>query len=758
MAWALLGTILIGAMELPAGPTPEPVAFPHFPDRLHAYVWRNWNLVPTERLAEAIGAEPANILEVGKAMGLPDPSPVSVEQWRRSYITIIRRNWHLLPYEQLLALLDWTPEEMAYTLREDDFLYIKLGSLKPNCEPLRYEAPDEATRARRAEIAALARATFPQGVGVSEEPLFGFIAALSKFPDTPAPPVEDSKFSPRFCSSYFTMYGDTLLEKEADSFPEGYLARLSRSGVNGLWIQAVLYKLTPYPWDETLSERYEERLASLRELVARAGKYGIGIHLYLNEPRAMHVSFHERHPGLKGVVEGDHAAMCTSVPAVRDYIRDAVRRICTEVPDLAGFFTISGSENLTNCWSHHRGQDCPRCAERSPGEVIAEYHAVIREGIAQAGAKTGLIAWDWGWNDGWVKDIVDRLPADVTLQSVSEWSIPIRRGGIDSVIGEYSISGVGPGPRATAHWALARERGLKTSAKIQANNTWELSAVPYIPAVENVARHAENIRNAGVDSIMLGWTLGGCPSPNLEIVAEMGRGEARPVDDVLASVAARRHGPDVAPHMVRAWKTFSAAFSEFPFHIGLVYTAPQQMGPANPLWEAPTGYNATMVGLPYDDLDRWRAVYTPEAFIGQFTKVADGIEATLAELRRATAEIETSPEFADALAGELRVMEVCYIHYRSVANQARFVVARRSLEAAEDAGAARAALDEMEALLNSEMDLATRLYALQTRDSRFGYEASNHYYYVPMDLAEKVLNCRDLLDRWLPAERAKRSL
>ena len=40
-------------------------------------------------------------------------------------------------------------------------------------------------------------------------------------------------------------------------------------------------------------------------------------------------------------------------------------------------------------------------------------------------------------------------------------------------------------------------------------------------------------------------------------------------------------------------------------------------------------------------------------------------------------------------------------------------------------------------------------------DSRIGFEASNQYYYVPLDLVEKVLNCRDLLDRWLPAQRAK---
>ena len=71
--------------------------------------------------------------------------------------------------------------------------------------------------------------------------------------------------------------------------------------------------------------------------------------------------------------------------------------------------------------------------------------------------------------------------------SVSEWSLPIVRGGVASEVGEYSISAIGPGPRAKRHWAAARERGLPAFAKIQAGTTWELGSVPYLPALNNVA-------------------------------------------------------------------------------------------------------------------------------------------------------------------------------------------------------------------------------------------------------------------------------
>ena len=778
----------ISASDLPAGSAPPPVPLPHFPSRLHAFVWRNWPLVPVERMAKVVGTRPADLLRLGRAMGLAEPPRITADQQRRSALTVIRRNWHLLPYEQLLDLLGWTAEQMAFTLREDDFLFVKLGSLKPKCEPLRYSPSDEKTLAREREIARVVREEFPEGVGEGKESLFRFVRDLSRRPPRSRITEHGTRktLSPRFCYSYFALYGDPLLEPEADPYPDGFLARLAASGVDGVWLQAVLYKLAPFPWQPSLSARYQERLANLRKLVVRARKHSIGVWLYLNEPRAMPLAFFQDRPQMKGVVEGDHAALCTSDADVRRYIVESVASICRAVPDLAGFFTISGSENLTNCWSHGGGASCPRCATRGAAEVIAEVNGLFWEGIRKGSlprtnaspdgshavtSAATLIVWDWGWRDEWAEEIIKRLPQGVALMSVSEWSIPIRRGGVETVVGEYSISTVGPGPRAKRHWELARQRGLKVMAKIQAGNTWELSAVPYIPALANVAQHAANLRAAGVQGLMLGWTLGGYPSPNLEVVAEIaGEGDSlnretgkslnREVlspDEAMMIVARRRFGEALAPAVVQAWREFSAAFSEFPFHGGLVYNAPMQYGPSNLLWAEPTGYRATMVGFPYDDLDGWRQVYPAEVFIAQFDKVADGFERDLAKLKEADElrQTDLTSEQQRALRAELNVAAAAAIHFRTTANQARFVQARRALAVAKSAEEARPLLAALEKTLRDEIALARQLHAIQTRDSRIGFEASNQYYYVPADLAEKVLNCRDLLERWLPAQRMK---
>lgn len=759
MTWALLGMFLLNAVELPVGTAPAPLKTPGFPDALHAYVWCNWELVPVDRLAKVVGATPDQIIAIARSMGLPDQPAISRELELRSYITVIRRNWHLLPYEQLLELLDWTPEQLAFTLREDDFLYIKLGSLKPKCAPLHYAPPSDEAKARAAAIAGTIHEVFPEGLGQPKDPLFGFVKTLSEMPPE-IPSAElgtKSLFEPRYCASYFALYGDPFLETEADSFPEGYLARLAQTGVDGVWLQAVLYKMAPFPWDPKYSERCEERLANLAKLVAKAKKYGIGVHLYLNEPRAMPQSFFAPHPDLKGVSEGDYAALCSSAPAVQDYIRNSVATICRAVPDLAGFFTITASENLTNCWSHFQGAQCPRCKDLGGPAVIVQLASAIQQGIEQGGGKAELTMWDWGWQDPWVKTILEQFPKKVRFMSVSEWSLPIERGGIKSTIGEYSISAVGPGPRATKHWAYAREAGLRTLAKVQVNNTWEIAAVPYIPAVANAAQHALNLRGMHLNGIMYGWTLGGCPSPNFEAFAEMGRPEAQTVDDVLQRVAQHRFGAAAAPAMAEAWKAFSTAFSEYPYGGGL-YPGPQQMGPANPLWEEPTNYAPTMVGLPYDGLDQWCAAYPADVFAGQFEKMADGFDAAIASVKTAAAKLAMEAGQKEALEQELGVAEACAVHFRSVANQSRFVLARNKLAKTTDKDAAAQLIAALEELIKNEAGLAARLYTLQTHDSRIGFESSNHYFYVPLDLAAKVINCRDLQQRWLPAQRVQHGL
>ena len=51
------------------------IAAQHFPDRLHTFIWRNWQSVTLERMAKVVGTTPENVREIGLSMGLPPHVP-----------------------------------------------------------------------------------------------------------------------------------------------------------------------------------------------------------------------------------------------------------------------------------------------------------------------------------------------------------------------------------------------------------------------------------------------------------------------------------------------------------------------------------------------------------------------------------------------------------------------------------------------------------------------------------------------------------
>ena len=732
---------------LPVGAYPDAIPVTHFPDRLHAFVWRNWNLVSLDAMSKTIGCKKSDIQDIAASMGLPSYVPVDESFKKRIYITVIRRNWHLLPYDQLLKLLDMTSEELSVALKEDDFLFIKLGSLKPKVAKLRYSAPSPKTIARAAAIKKIAGKYFRQPTGV---PRFKFIDDLSQvLPNSKidSAVTYDANARPRIVYSYFGIFGDPLSDTSKNPYPDGLLEKLSRSGVNGIWMHTVLNQMAPGGKDfPEFGAGHEVRINNLKKIVDRASKYGIGIYLYINEPRAMPASFFTNRAGMQGTKEGNFYAMCTSNDTVVNWMRSSLEFVFKNVPGLAGVLTMTASENFTNCASHGHPELCPRCSQRSYADIIAGVNRVIEEGVHAGNPSAKVVVWDWGWhNHGLAQDVITALPKSVYLMSVSEWAKPISRGGVESKVGEYSISAVGPGPRAIQHWAWAKQAGLRTFAKVQVNNTWELSAVPWLPVFDLVQQHISDLSNYDMDGLMLSWSLGGYPSPNIKIADICLNQNESMKKNVLDSIASERYGTAAVNDARKAWTAFSNAFKEYPYSGSTLYTGPQQYGPSNLLYEKATGYKATMVGFPYDDLKSWKGFYPNDVFIHQFQLVAEGWLKGLEYFRQIKNRSDSLHR--QIVLSDERIATAAYLHFASVVNQSQFIVYRDSLANQNLAPAIRKSLKkDIRSILRNEITLAADLFRICRQDSRIGYEASNQYYYVEQDLIEKILNCQLLLN------------
>jgi len=871
------------------------IEFPHFPTLQQAIVWRNWEMVPVNRIAKILQTNEESILQSAEDMGLNVPPKINKYWLERGYITLIRQNWQLLTYEQILILLDWTDEKLQFTLKEDDFLYHKLGMFKPDIEQAVYKPLSEKEKAETRKISEILSKHFPtnylsqvaepfdflnnfinvenniniqesENVSISSmQRLYKFAYRFSKKmeikwnikleindaqsitgkteenelrdsitissenlkilinvkPDQSLPSesheieIEDkvisimsvdengvlrglqwlekqidvkedsfiirnsksnscqsnlcqnnehlvgrktitrkTRFELRYIYSYFAVYGDPLSDPKNDPYPEGLLASLSEMGVNGVWLQGVLYSLVPWDKVPELSTGWEKRIEGLRNIVKRAADYGIGVYLYFNEPRAMPKEFFDKYPEWRGSTSNEITSLCTSHKDIQDYLRNSIARLFTEVPDLAGLFTITMSENHTNCYSHTSSgnkPDCPLCSKRSQAEVIAEVNNILAEGAHSVKADARVIAWMWGWHPDWSDEAISLLNKDVMVMCTSEEAMPTNIAGIKGQVIDYTMSIPSPGQRSINNWKKATASGHKAMAKVQFNNTWECSAVPYLPVMDLLHEYVNGLSNSGVTGMQLSWTLGGYPSLNLEFASQLYWDEENSTNSGIEDFAVRKYGVEAAPYIIKAWSTFSDAFREFPFHISVLYTAPQNYGPMNLLHEKPTGYRATMIGFPYDDLNTWRAIYSEDIFEKQFNKLSEKWKEGLKFVEQAKSSLnqevvsKTSPWLLDLE----NVSTAAYCHFRSTYLQIRFVRLRNELLNLDDYQDNTSIIKEIIAVIEEEIQIAKLLYDIIKKDSRIGYEASNHYYYTDRDLKEKIINCEYLKEKYL---------
>ncbi|MBR4282849.1 MAG: hypothetical protein IKT35_03955 [Clostridia bacterium] len=681
----------------------SPVELNHFSSSLLAFIFRAYEYIPTQKIAKVLKTTEDNIRAVAEEMGLPNYNPKTL--WlEKGYITIIRRLWHILPYSQLLEVLEMDEQSFAFLLKEEDFLNIKLGD-KPDCAEVLWHNLTEEEHLCAKKIKDVMK-----DINLSGKKPFEF--------EYQVPNIKfggKELFETRMIYAFSGLY-QTAFDVDSRIFcPDEQLEAYKKLGINGIWTQGVLTQLAPFPFEPSLSEGYKKRLERMKDFTERLATYGIKLYLYINEPRCLPISFFEKYPHLMGHPDygSGNACLCTSTPEVQNYLKDSIEYVCREVPRLGGFFTITRSENFTNCYSHtgHLPElpcGCPRCRERSVGEVVGEVIGCFVEGAHRVNPGIKIFAWSWGWQNVW-KDIIEHLPKEVILLSQSELDVPFNIGGVTGNVLDYSMGIIGPGEQALAEWNYAKEHGLDIAAKVQINTTWEASTIPAIPIAPSIEEHIAGVQNEGVKHLLLSWTLGGYPNTNIATAAKYFY--------EYCSYSAE-NSPTYA-----AEKQFSKAFKEFPFYILTLYQGPQNAGPSNLLYEKPTGYKSTMTCFAYDDLEGWRSIYPVDIFENQFTKLCEKWQEGL----------DLLPENDE---GETSVMaQGCYCIFRSCLNQIRFIRAR-------DEGRNTDALEAAKC----ELEISKKMLDLMNKNAAIGYEAANHYYFSKGQLAEKIVNCHYIID------------
>ena len=538
---------------------------------------------------------------------------------------------------------------------------------------------------------------------------------------------------------------DELMD-DVDYYPEPYLERLAREGVNGLWLSIRWRDLAETSFTKR-SPDAERRLAKLRRTVDKCLKYGIKTYVLFIEPIYVNDgdSLLKEHPELFGERYEGVYVMCTSRPKVRQYIEESVKDIFSRVPRLGGAISISHGERLTTCLSWISAIDgsrrvkCPLCDSMEPWQLHNQLASSIVKGIRAAGSDAPYISWFYqpevsSKRDGWVAECARHLPDGVVLQYNFESGITREQLGKVRHGGDYWLSCAGPSDPFLAVAQAGSASGARIGAKIQACNSHEMATLPYVPVPGLLYRKYREMRNLGVTEVMLCWYFGSCPGVMNRAAGQLAYEDFSDGEDAfLKRLAASYWGKD-SDLVAQIWKSLSDAYGEYPLSNNMQYYGPFAAGVVWPLRPdidlAPLARTWKPLDLPSGDL-------VGECLENHTLDEALQLSARMVELSQAPELDELELRWKGNRERELDigVMKALQLHFRCVYDIFDFYSARADAVFASrfnnDAARALAAIDRMSAAVDREEIVSRGLLRLSKADSRLGFhsEAQVHQYH-----------------------------
>ena len=383
-----------------------------FPKDYLTVIFRNYHYVPDDRLLNILSISEEQLMELTDLLGITD-RPYN-DLTKQSYITIIRQNWDLLSNEQIIQLLGFSKDKFERLLKEDDFLYVKLGE-KPETKIVKAE---ELSNEDKQRLSILRNEIIKYK---DEKKYFNF---------------EFNNLNVKRSENNLIIYpfnvatGDAFLNEEIIS--EDLLKAYEGCGIKSIWLHGILSNLSYYPFDSILSKEYKTRRTNLQRLINNASKYGIKVFLYFNEPRFLTKNQADKNKDLIGHVEGDQYGLCLQNKKVQDYLYNATYDLVKNVHGIGGIFTITMSENLTHCFSLGK-TNCPHCEDHLPEEFAALVNNIIYKATKDADKNVEVIANLWGWSQfkGWNMNNtlhgVDLLDKGISVLCVSEYDLDIEQ-------------------------------------------------------------------------------------------------------------------------------------------------------------------------------------------------------------------------------------------------------------------------------------------------------------------------------------------
>ena len=551
------------------------------------------------------------------------------------------------------------------------------------------------------------------------------------------------------------------LKNDTDYYPEAFLNRLAREGINVLWLTVEFHEVTCSSI-QPLEPEAPRRLRKLREIVERCRRYGIRVFLFCIEPAGFFgkSELPDRYPELRGVDCGfSMHCFCPDTLLAQRHLREQTFFLFSEVPHLGGLIDIPAGEAVASCFSSGGSPTeppapfrCPRCGKLPPWQALNRSLEPLIRGMRDANPEAEFLCWLYQPSGGqslhrWVEDCASHLPSGATLIYNFESGIAVRQQGKVRIGGDYWQSKTGPSKRFLRMAEVSREARKPFGAKLQVCNAFEISTVPNVPVPGILYRKYRILRKLGIGTVMYGWYFGTVSGFMHRFAlrlacADFGKTE----EEFLLDTAREEWGAADAETVVSAWKLFARGFSRYPVNDGIQYDGPFHHGIVWPLfaeaelrdlypsWQ-PAGISGDCIGACLAEYPLADA----EAQCGEMARLWNRGLKLFLPLRKKYRE---NPERME----DLRMAEAAGLLLNSGWHIFRFYLLRRRLYAGDFS-----ALDGMEKIIRLEVKASRRMRKLCREDVRLGYqpEAQVHKF-DPAMLTERLRLLKILLDEKLP--------
>ena len=537
-----------------------------------------------------------------------------------------------------------------------------------------------------------------------------------------------------------------------DYYPDEYLNRLAHDGINALWLGATLQYLVKSDIVPEYGKTAEKRMKKLNAVIEKCKRYGIKTYLFSVDPASTHKNdkLKNNHPDMLGD-EGDNWInhLCPSTEKGLAYIKEAIARVFTEAPGLAGYINLSIGEAESHCASTSTLY-CKRCKKKfgSLGKTLTFVKKTIADTIKSVNPDAEYISWTYAQRDWKKEDIEDACTS--RSQSVKHL-VNFEDLGIEKQLGEdrlaydYWLSYVGPGKLFEDCLSHNKKRGIETWAKIQVCSSHEISTIPYVPAPALLYEKYKFLYENSVHGVMQCWFFGNYPCLMNKAAGELAFEPFFPEKkDFLRHLAGIYWGRD-KDKVADAWASFTEGYRHFPIGVDFEWFSTMQDSPCAP-------YHLKPIDLPLP------ATWTLDDMAGG-DRVCDCIldSHTLDEVitlcsilsEKWNEGYEVLSEITDfstkSRKEQLTVAKSANYIFRSGLNTFKFYNLRNKLALGKGDG--REILSKMKEIVLEEIEISKALIPITEEDNRIGYHSEAHGYKIfPEKLAWRISEMKKLLN------------